>query len=146
MTEDQTIRTALTILETRLQDTDAAIRSPEDAHAYLVLRLAERQSEVFGALFLNTRHGVIEYRELFNGTIDGTSVYPREVIRACIETNAAALILFHNHPSGVAEPSQADERITRRLSSACELIDVRVLDHIIVGGVNTVSFAARGLL
>ncbi len=146
MTEDQTIRSAITILETRLQQPEAVIRAPHDAANYLTLRLAERTSEVFGIVFLNTRHAVIECREMFFGTIDGTSVYPREVVRAVIETNAAALILFHNHPSGNPEPSQADERITHRLHAACELIDVRILDHIIVGGTETVSLASRGLL
>lgn len=89
---------------------------------------------------------MIEYRELFQGTIDGTSVYPREVIRAVLEVNAAAVILVHNHPSGVGEPSAADERITNRLRRALELIDVRLLDHLIVAGPNVTSFASRGLI
>jgi len=123
-----------------------AIRSPDDTQAYLRLRLADRQTELFGCLYLDNRHRVLELCELFQGTIDGTSVYPRVVVQQALEVNAAAVILFHNHPSGVAEPSQADERITRRLKSALELIDVRVLDHFIVAAGDSVSMAARGIL
>ena len=122
------------------------IRSPADTQAYLRLRLADKQAEVFGCLYLDNRHRILELCELFNGTIDGTSVYPRVVVQRALEVNAAAVILFHNHPSGVAEPSQADERITRRLKSALELIDVRVLDHFIVAAGDSVSMASRGLI
>jgi DNA repair protein RadC len=89
---------------------------------------------------------VLEFKELFRGTIDGTSVYPREVVKEALRVNAAAIILAHNHPSGFAEPSQADERITRRLKAALELVDIRLLDHLIVGDGGTTSLAARGLL
>ena len=122
------------------------LRSPGDTQAYLRLRLADKQAEIFGCLYLDNRHRVLELCELFHGTIDGTSVYPRVVVQQALEVNAAAVILFHNHPSGVAEPSQADERITRRLKSALELIDVRVLDHFIVAAGESVSMAARGIL
>jgi DNA repair protein RadC len=122
------------------------IKSPEDTQAYLRLRLADKQAELFGCLYLDNRHRVLELRELFQGTIDGTSVYPRVVVQQALQVNAAAVILFHNHPSGVAEPSQADERITRRLKSALELIDVRVLDHFIVAAGDSVSMASRGLV
>ena len=122
------------------------LKSPDDTQAYLRLRLADRRAEVFGCLYLDNRHRIIELCELFHGTIDGTSVYPRVVVQQALEANAAAVILFHNHPSGVAEPSQADERITRRLKSALELIDVRVLDHFIVAAGYSVSMAARGLV
>jgi len=122
------------------------LKSPDDTQAYLRLRLADRRAEVFGCLYLDNRHRVIELCELFQGTIDGTSVYPRVVVQQALEANAAAVILFHNHPSGVAEPSQADERITRRLKNALELIDVRVLDHFIVAAGYSVSMAARGLV
>lgn len=142
--EDQVIQDALAIIEGRLQQTEGVIRSPQDANNYLTLKLADRKSEVFAVMFLDNRHQIIEYREMFFGTIDGTSVYPREVVRAVIETNAAAVILSHNHPSTVAEPSEADLRITRRLIDALNLIDVRVLDHIIVGGTTTTSLAERG--
>ena len=98
-------------------------------------------------MFLDNRHRVIAFEELFTGTIDGTSVHPREVVRTALFHNAAAVILAHNHPSGVAEPSQADEQITRRLKDALALVDVRTLDHIIIGdGDSSVSFAERGLL
>lgn len=123
-----------------------AIRSPADTEAYLRLRMAELPAERFGCLYLDNRHRVLELRELFHGTIDGTSVYPRVVVQQALEVNAAAVILFHNHPSGVAEPSQADERITRRLRAALELVDVRVLDHYIVASGASVSMASRGLL
>ena len=95
---------------------------------------------------MDNRHRVIEFAQLFRGTVDGTSVYPREVVKEALKHNAAAIILAHNHPSGVAEPSQADERITKRLKAALELVDIRVLDHVIVGRNSTTSFASRGLL
>ena len=122
------------------------LRSPDDTQAYLRLRLADKQAEIFGCLYLDNRHRVLELCELFHGTIDGSSVYPRVVVQQALEVNAAAVILFHNHPSGVAEPSQADERITRRLKNALELVDVRVLDHFIVAAGDSVSMAARGIL
>ncbi len=121
------------------------IKSPDDTQAYLRLRLANKRAELFGCLYLDNRHRVLELCELFHGTIDGTSVYPRVVVQQALQVNAAAVILFHNHPSGVAEPSQADERITRRLKNALELIDVRVLDHFIVAAGDSVSMAARGI-
>ena len=120
--------------------------SPEATRNYLKLRLRGFPHEVFACLFLDNRHRVIEYRELFRGTIDGASVHPREVVREAVRWNAAAVIFAHNHPSGVAEPSQADLRITQRLRDALDLIDVRVLDHIVVGDGEGTSFAERGLL
>ena len=123
-----------------------AIKSPADTQAYLQLRLADAKNEQFGCVLLDNRHRVLEVRELFQGTIDGTSVYPRVVVQQALEANAAAVIFFHNHPSGVAEPSQADERITRRLKAALELVDIRLLDHLIVGAGKATSLAARGLL
>lgn len=122
------------------------LTSPADTKSYLVNRLALRKSECFGVVFLDQRHRVIIFREMFQGTIDGASVHPREVVRAVIEHNAAAVILCHNHPSGIPEPSAADIAITRRLSDALALVDVRVLDHIVVGGTDTVSMAERGLI
>ncbi len=102
--------------------------------------------EVFACLYLDTRHRVIAFRELFQGTIDSATVHPREVARSCLELNASAVILAHNHPSGVAEPSAADNAITRRVVEALRLIDVRVLDHLVVGEEEVVSMAARGLM
>lgn len=123
-----------------------ALTSPQDTRRYLQLRLHHYPYEVFSCIFLDNRHRVIGYEELFKGTIDGASVHPREVVRQAIHYNAAALILAHNHPSGVAEPSRADEAITQRLKQALELVDIRVLDHIIVAGTDTTSLAERGLL
>lgn len=122
------------------------IRSPADTSAFLLARLRHLEHEMFGCLYLDNRHRVLAFRELFRGTIDGTSVYPREVVKEALGVNAAAVILAHNHPSGVAEPSQADERITRRLKAALELVDIRLLDHLIVGDGGTTSLAARGML
>jgi DNA repair protein RadC len=122
-----------------------ALSSPEDTRAFLALQLRDNPSEVFAALFLDNRHRVIAFEELFHGTIDGASVHPRELVKRALYHNAAALILAHNHPSGMAEPSQADQRITQRLKEAMALIDVRVLDHIVIGD-TLVSFAERGLL
>ena len=123
-----------------------ALSSPEETRTYLRLKLAGYRNEVFGSLFLDNRHRVIALRELFQGTIDGASVYPRVVVQQALEVNAAAMVFFHNHPSGVAEPSRADEMLTRRLSEALALVDVRVLDHFVVSGGESVSFAERGLL
>ena len=122
-----------------------ALASPADTRQYLVGQLREYSHEVFAVLFLDQRHRVICFEELFSGTIDGASVYPREVVKRALAHNAAAVIFSHNHPSGVAEPSQSDLQITRRLKDALGLIDVRVIDHFIVGD-EVVSFAERGLL
>ena len=122
------------------------IRSPADTEAFLISRMRDLGHELFCCLFLDNRHRVLRFDEMFRGTIDGTSVYPREVVKEALAVNAAAVILAHNHPSGVAEPSQADERITRRLKSALELVDIRLLDHLIVGHGRATSLAARGLL
>jgi len=124
----------------------ACIRSPADTEAFLLSNLRHLPHERFCCLFLDNRHRVLRFDELFRGTIDGTSVYPREVVKEALAVNAAAVILAHNHPSGVAEPSQADERITRRLKSALELVDIRLLDHLIIGAAGATSRASRGLL
>ena len=124
----------------------ACIRSPADTEAFLLSKLRHLAHERFCCLYLDNRHRVLRFDELFRGTIDGTSVYPREVVKEALAANAAAVILAHNHPSGVAEPSQADERITRRLKSALELVDIRLLDHLIIGDSGTTSLASRGLL
>ena len=122
------------------------IRSPADTEAFLQARMRHLGHELFCCLFLDNRHRVLRFDELFRGTIDGTSVYPREVVKEALAVNAAAVILAHNHPSGVAEPSQADERITKRLKSALELVDIRLLDHLIIGDGRATSLASRGLL
>jgi len=132
-------------LLTRVADQDV-LTSPEATRDFLKLKLYGLPHEVFACLFLDNRHRVIRYEELFQGTIDGSSVHPREVVRRVMETNAAAVIFAHNHPSGVAEPSQADLRITQRLKDALALIEVRVLDHLIIGEGAGTSLAERGLL
>lgn len=110
------------------------------------MQLAGFEYEVFAVLFLDTQHRLIEYAELFHGTIDSAVVHPREVLKATLRHNAAAVIVSHNHPSGNPEPSQADTTLTRQLKEALALVDVRILDHIIVAGTDTTSFAERGLL
>jgi DNA repair protein RadC len=132
-------------LQTRLTEADV-LSSPEATRDYLKLKLRGLPYEAFLCLFLDNRHRVIRIEELFRGTIDGASVHPREVVRKVIETNAAAVIFAHNHPSGVAEPSQADLRITERLRDALALIEVRVLDHLIIGDGRGTSLAERGLI
>ena len=120
--------------------------SPQAVQHYLQLHLAGRTHEVFAVLFLDTHHRLIEYAEMFRGTIDGASVYPRELVKEALRHNAAAVIISHNHPSGNPEPSQADKVLTQRLNEALRLVDVRVLDHVIVAGNSTASFAERGLI
>lgn len=123
-----------------------ALTSPAATRQYLAARLRDLDHEVFACLFLDTRNRIVAYEELFRGTIDGASVHPREVVKQALARNAAAVIFAHNHPSGVAEPSGADERITRRLRDALALVEIRVLDHIVIGDGEAVSFAERGLL
>ena len=123
-----------------------ALNSPRAVRDYLQLLLGARQQEVFLVLFLDTQHRVIASEELFQGTLSQTSVYPREVVKRALAHNAAAVILAHNHPSGVAEPSQSDQLLTDALKQALSLVDVRVLDHFIVGAGTILSFAEKGLL
>jgi DNA repair protein RadC len=122
------------------------LTSPRVARDYLVAELRDRDHEVFCCLYLDNRHRMLGFEELFRGTIDGASVHPREVVKRALTRRAAAVILVHNHPSGVAEPSQADEVITTRLRDALALVDIRVVDHLIVGDGICVSLAERGLL
>lgn len=123
-----------------------ALSSPDDTLEYLRSRLQDRQREVFTVMFLDTRHRVIEAEDLFLGSIDGASVYPRVVVERALRLGAAAVIAAHNHPSGVAEPSLADQAITRRLKEALGLLEIRLLDHLIIGDAEPVSLASRGLL
>ena len=124
----------------------SAMTSPQSVRDYLRIGLGAREYEVFVVLFLDAQHRVLGSEELFRGTLTQTSVYPREVVKAALRANAAAVIFAHNHPSGVAEPSQADELLTRQLKDALAMVDVRVLDHFIVAGRSTLSFAERGLI
>ena len=120
--------------------------SPAQVKHYVQLQLAALAHEVFAVLFLDAQHRLVHFEEMFRGTLTQTSVYPREIVKRALELNAAALIFAHNHPSGVAEPSRADEHLTQTLKSALALVDVRVLDHLVVGCGAVVSFAERGLL
>jgi DNA repair protein RadC len=122
------------------------VDSPERVRRYLALALRGRDHEIFAVLFLDAQHRLIACEEMFRGTLTQTSVYPREVVKQALRHNCAAVILAHNHPSGVAEPSRADESLTRALHNALQLVDVRILDHIVVAGNKSVSFAERGLL
>ncbi len=123
-----------------------ALTSPVQVADYLRLLLKHKSHEVFGAVFLDAQNRVIAWEELFRGTLTQTSVYPREIVKGALGCNAAGVIFAHNHPSGVAEPSRADEMLTRQLKEALALVDVRVLDHFIVAGSRLLSFAERGLL
>ena len=145
MSEDQVIERALAILARRARS-GSALNSPSAVRDYLRLSLGGREHEVFVAIFLDSQHRVIGCEELFRGTLTQTSVYPREVVKEALAANAAAVILAHNHPSGVAQPSQADELLTRNLKDALALVDVKVLDHFVVAGPQALSFAERGLL
>lgn len=124
----------------------AAMESPRAVRDFLLVHLARAEREIFTVIFLDNRHRLIEASDLFMGTIDGASVHPREVVKAALQRNASAVILAHNHPSGVAEPSRADELITLRLKDAMALVDIRVLDHLIVAGDTVTSLAERGLI
>ena len=146
-TGDEIIEKALQVLKGRLREAKGpAFTRPKDAAAFAKLKLATRETEVFAVMLLDSRHRLIEYRELFVGTIDGATVYPREVLRAAMEVNAAAVLLVHNHPSGVHTPSDADRSITVKLQDALALVDIRVIDHIVVGGTGHTSLAEKGWL
>ena len=122
------------------------IGSPADSRQFLLATLRDRPHEVFSCLFLDNRHRVLAFDELFRGTIDAAAVYPREIVKQALARNAAAVILAHNHPSGVAEPSQSDQLITRRIRDALDLVDIRLLDHFVIGDNSCVSLASRGML
>ena len=122
------------------------LADPQATRAYLSMHMARREHEIFACLFLDNRNRVIVFEELFHGTIDGAAVYPREVVKAALRHNAAAVILAHNHPSGIAEPSGADRDITTRLIAALDLVDIRVLDHLVIGREAITSLAERGMM
>jgi DNA repair protein RadC len=143
--DTDTVRRALAILGRHLA-TGATFDGPTPVRDYLRLRLAAMDCEMFGVLWLNGQHALLIAEEVFRGTLTQTSVYPREIVRRGLQLNAAAAIVYHNHPSGLAEPSRADEHLTRTLKSALELVDIRLLDHLVVGVEQVVSFAERGLM
>lgn len=145
-TEQQTVREALTLLERQLREPGASFTSSHAVRDWLRLQLATLEREEFTALFLDNQHRLIAHDTLFTGTINHTQVHPREVVKAALKHNAAAILMAHSHPSGLAEPSDADRRLTERLKQALDLVDIRLLDHLVVGGMDIVSFAERGWL
>ncbi|EMF3895724.1 DNA repair protein RadC [Salmonella enterica] len=142
----QTIREALTLLEYHLREPGAAFTSTQAARDWLRLQLSTLEREEFVAFFPDNQHRLITHETLFTGTINHTQVHPREVVKAGLKHNCAAVIVAHCHPSGLAEPGQADRQITERLRQALNLVDIRLLDHLVVGGMDIVSFAERGWL
>ncbi|EKN5095010.1 hypothetical protein AAY84_13675 [Serratia marcescens] len=144
--DQQSIRTALTLLECQLREPGAAFTSSQAVRDWLRLQIAPLEREAFAVLWLDNQHRLIAHDTLFMGTINSITVHPREVVKAGLKHNAAAAILSHNHPSGEAEPSHADRQITARLKQALELVDIRLLDHLVIGGMEIISFAERGWL
>lgn len=144
--ENDVIEAAVRFMEARARYTTEALNSPDATKRLLRLRAGDKDREVFSVLFLDSQHRLIAVDDLFTGTLDGAAVYPREVLKQALAYNSAAVILSHNHPSGVVTPSAADKQITERLRNALGLVDIRVLDHIIVAPDATFSFAEAGLL
>src|SRR6266542_5733080 len=145
-TESRTLARAARILERHTLQGRDAMTSPQAVRDYLRIRLVCLPHEVFACLFLDSQHRLIACEEMFRGTLAQTSVYPREVVKAALRHNAAAVIFAHNHPSGVAEPSRADETLTQALKQALMLMDIRTLDHFVVAGASVTSFVERGLI
>ena len=144
--DQQTIREALTLLECQLREPGASFTSSNAVRDWLRLQLASLEREEFTVLFLDNQHRLIAHETLFTGTISHTQVHPREVVKAGLKHNAAAIIVAHCHPSGHAEPSNADRQVTTRMQQALDLVDIRLLDHLVVGGMEVVSFSERGWL
>ena len=144
-TTEQIIAAARQVLAHRVRR-GATLNSPRSVYEYLTMKLGALDYEVFGMVLADQRRRVIECVEMFRGTIDGASVHPREIVKLVLQREAASVVLFHNHPSMVCDQSQADELITKRLVSCLQLIDVRVVDHVIIGGGNFLSFAEKGLM
>lgn len=146
LSAQQTIREALTLPEHQLREPGAAFISTQAARDWLRLQLSTLEREEFIVLWLDNQHRLIAHETLFRGTISHTEVHPREVVKSGLKHNAAAALVAHCHPSGLAEPSNADRQITERLRQALNLVDIRLLDHLVVGGMDIVSFAERGWL
>ncbi|EBQ4753252.1 DNA repair protein RadC [Salmonella enterica subsp. diarizonae] len=144
--EQQTIREALTLLERQLREPGASFTSSHAVRDWLRLQLASLEREEFIALFLNNQHCLIAHETLFTGTINHSQVHPREVVKSGLKHNCAAVIVAHCHPSGLAEPSHADRQVTTRIQQALGLVDIRLLDHLVVGGMDIISFSERGWL
>mgnify|MGYP003591766880 FL=1 len=143
--DDAIIAQACAIIDKRFS-TGEAITDPAAAGAYFKVKIGGSPREVFAVLFLDTRHRMLAFEELFFGTIDGAEVHPREVVRRALELNAAAIIIGHNHPSGLPDPSAADRAVTQRLKQSLALVDVRLLDHFVCGSGAPVSMASRGMV
>jgi DNA repair protein RadC len=144
--KDEVIAAAIRFVEEKATYTSATLQSARETKDLLRLRIGDKEREIFCVLYLNSQHQLIEVEELFRGTIDGAAVYPREIAKAALAHNAAAVILGHNHPSGTTEPSAADKRITERITRSLGLLDIRVLDHVIVSTGGSFSFAEEGLM
>ncbi|WP_198300846.1 DNA repair protein RadC [Cellvibrio sp. PSBB006] len=145
ISDTQILYWAERILQKRFERSNY-LTSPDATREFLRVTFADDHRELFAMILLDNQHSVIGYEILFLGTIDGAAVYPREVVKTALNYNAAAVIFTHNHPSGVAEPSQADRAITARLKNALDIVDIQTLDHLVVGGTHIVSFAERGLI
>lgn len=145
VTGDELISFATNLISENFQRL-ATLGNPQEARQFLTLQLAKEEREVFAVIFLDSQNRALSFETMFHGTLDSAAVHPREVLKRCLQLNAGAVILAHNHPSGVPEPSAADRQITERLRQALELIDVRILDHMVVGGAQITSFAERGWL
>ena len=144
--EQKVIDQAKAIIASKFSSTGPSISSATAAKDFLIMEISSLEHEVFVIVHLTSQHTIIEVEQIFRGTIDGAGVYPREVVKSALSRNSAAVIFAHNHPSGVAEPSNADITITRKLKNALGTVDIRVLDHLIIGGATATSFAERGLL
>ena len=144
--DQQTVREALTLLERQLREPGASFTSSHAVRDWLRLQLASLEREEFTVLFLDNQHRLIAHETLFTGTISHTQVHPREVVKAGLKHNAAAIIVAHCHPSGHAEPSNADRQVTTRIQQALDLVDIRLLDHLVIGGMEIVSLSERGWL
>ena len=145
LTDEDILEKASDILLEKINNSDV-ISNPKDTRTFLKFKLSTLEYEVFAVIFLNNRHRIITYKELFRGTIDGASVYPREVVKEALAVNATSIIIAHNHPSGSLRPSEEDIKLTKKIKQAGELLDIKVLDHIIAGENNYYSFADEGLL
>jgi DNA repair protein RadC len=145
VTDEEILAKAASIIESKYKDTGVAFTTSRAVKDFIKFNLAISEREIFAVMFLNAQHELIEYKELFYGTIDQSSVYPREVLKQALKLNASAVILAHNHPSGNTTPSEADKRITRRINEALDYVNARVLDHIIVGE-DAFSFSENGLM
>lgn len=144
--EQEAIRYAVTLIKSKLETSKPLITSVRQMFDYLYLKIATDEKENFGVIFLNSQNQIIADEILFFGTINQSPVFPREIVKRALQHNAAAIILYHNHPSGITTPSEADKQITKLIVDAAVLLDIRVLDHIIVGSSQPFSFTEHGLL